>query len=261
MRFSPRLVATVAFLTLLGACAPTSVPDDARGPIAASSSPSTSSIATSAASADHSAQSSSAAAQAHATRTYRDARAGFAFSHPEHLTVDGPGSFTTDEGEIGFEAHDAAFTRDVWIVLRPYDAGANRYEDICVEPRGYDCMRYGKRDLLAQKAEIESASPHEHAGRRATVEDVYAAPGGNLSRDYLFFTEHYRVSVFAHYDIAPLYEGRMTSGESLLDKVRQDIGEELANPIDRLIAAYPREHALREFYEDADAMVRSMREE
>ncbi|OGJ58311.1 hypothetical protein A3H22_01265 [Candidatus Peribacteria bacterium RIFCSPLOWO2_12_FULL_55_15] len=99
-----------------------------------------------------------------------------------------------------------------------------------------------------------------------TKKDVYAAEGGNLSRDYVLYTGKYRVSVYAHYDVVPaFYEGKMKPSDSISDMVQRDLGgdwrEYEKNPIQRLIALYPNEKTLKQFYQDADAIVKSMETE
>jgi len=195
-------------------------------------------------------------------KTYYDAKTGFGFEYFSRMSVSAPKSFYVGSGETGYQISDSSYNGEIWVALKPYDDAANRYEKICMEPDGYDCNRYGQLDLLKQKSDMEKQPIKATVGRAATISDVYAAPGGNLSRDYIFFTDKYRVSVFAHYDLWPLYErqSKVGSDASLSELVEKDLSGNLSNPIERLIALYPGETTLKSFYGDADAIVRSMSE-
>lgn len=162
-------------------------------------------------------------------KTYYDPKTGFTFWHPARLTVIAPKSFTIKTGEVGYEIKGSTIDEgygvlstleEIWVGLKP--------------------------------------DTREKSNGPVAKKDVYSPPGGNLSRDYVLYTGKYRVTVNAHYDVSSLYEGKRGPDDSTTDLVKRDLGGDLSNPIQRLIAVYPNEKTLKQFYQDANAIVQSM---
>lgn len=201
--------------------------DDEVSSVAASSSSPSPAVSSSAAISSSVPKASSAPVS---RKTYYDPKTGFTFWHPARLTVIAPKSFTIKTGEVGYEIKSPTI-----------DEG------------------YGVHSVLENISIVLAPDAREKSNGPVLQEDVYSPPGGNLSRHYVLYTGKYRVSVYANYDVYPFfYKGTLKPGESITDVVRRDIGYELKNPIQRLIALYPNEKTLKQFYEDADAIVNSM---
>ncbi|MEK7563154.1 MAG: hypothetical protein AAB544_02055 [Patescibacteria group bacterium] len=168
-------------------------------------------------------------------KTYYDASTGFTFWHPARLTVIAPKSFYLEEGEVGYE-----------ITSPTIDEG------------------FGVFSVLENISVGLKPDAREKSNGPVTGQDVYSPPGGNLSRHYVLYTGKYRVTVYANYDVFPaFYKGKYepSDGFSITDLVKRDLGGDLNNPIQRLIAVYPSEKTLKQFYQDSDAIVKSMETE
>lgn len=168
-------------------------------------------------------------------KTYYDAKTGFTFWHPARLTVIAPKSFTIKTGEVGYEIKSPTI-----------DEG------------------YGVLSVLEDISVVLKPDAREKSNGPVTRQDVYSPPGGNLSRHYVLYTGKYRVTVYANYDVFPaFYKGKYepADGFSITDLVKRDLGGDLSNPIHRLIAVYPNEKTLKQFYQDADAIVKSIETE
>jgi hypothetical protein len=157
-------------------------------------------------------------------RRYENTETGFSFWYADDMTVTAPTSFVLEKGEIGYQINDPVHFGEIWVVLSP--------------------------------------DPTQKSNGAVRIEEVYSAPGGNLSKNYVLYTGTYKVEVYAHYDVFPLYEDQLQprSDLSLLDLVIRDLGgDDVRNPIERLMAVYPNEKSLIEFFHSADNIVASMK--
>lgn len=158
-------------------------------------------------------------------RRYENTETGFSFWYADDMTVTAPTSFVLEKGEIGYQINDPVHSGEIWVALNPNSTPKSVGE----------------------------------------VQEVYSAPGGNLSKNYVLFTGKYKVDVYAHYDLFRLYEDQLQPGSnpSLLALVNRDLGgqakTDVRNPIERLIAVYPNEKTLIEFFHNADSIVASMK--
>ena len=158
-------------------------------------------------------------------RRYENTEMGFSFWYADDMTVTAPTSFVLEKGAIGYQINDPVHFGEIWVALNPNST-----------PRSV-----------------------------GEVQEVYSAPGGNLSKNYVLFTGKYKVDVYAHYDLFRLYEDQLQPGSnlSLLALVNRDLGgqakTDVRNPIERLVAVYPNEKTLIEFFHNADNIVASMR--
>jgi hypothetical protein len=97
----------------------------------------------------------------------------------------------------------------------------------------------------------------EIAGKPAKLKDGYSAEGGNVFRNYVFFTDSYRVEIVATYDVAPLYRNA-ARGMSLTELVKRDLQGNFISPIEGLLSVHPEATEMRKFFDDFDAFVLSM---
>jgi len=153
---------------------------------------------------------------------FKDEATGFSFWYGVNMIITSPKSFYTEKGYVGYQINDPQNYGEIWVELQP-DTSEKSYGPV-------------------------------------SIEEVYSPPGGNLSKNYILFTGKYRVSVFAHYDVFPLYEEQLMKkkGISLTELVTEDLGEVLEKPITRLIERHPEEPSLSAFYKNVDKVVESM---
>lgn len=153
--------------------------------------------------------------------------------------------------------------KSIAIYTRPYDSGANRYEELCANP--YECTEITKVDLLQEKADIAATGKVSAHGVPVLMKEFYYPPAAHLIRGYRFYTATHRVDVNVGYDLGDLYakeyDDRNKNGEnlSLSDLVAEDIGEEFTDPYNKLVALYPiGAKDLQEFMDAAEKMMMSV---
>lgn len=190
------------------------------------------------------------------------------FDHPRHwgTIIESQDRNSFDDREQAFAFSRQKTNTAVRLFALPYDVSGLRYEKTCEDPMA--CEQIGRHDLIAERDEIATSPDLTMSGTAVRMREYYGADAGVTVRTYTFFTATHRITVFATYDIIDLYkkayDDAVARGESpsILEIVRKDIGTEQleSTPITAILSRHPETHELRQFYENVEKTVRSVRD-